>query len=148
MKIFVGGESLREQLRTAHGPILIDNQTAIGFVAKERLRDSENDQRIKSAANDCQDQGGDDCAANFRKECFHKLNEMERGDDEIDELDADERNDDAAEAIDEQVALQNGERAHRFVGHAAQRQRNQRDDDERVENDGAEDRAGRDCADA
>ena len=38
MKIFVGGEPLREQLRTAHGAILIDNQTAIGFVAKERLR--------------------------------------------------------------------------------------------------------------
>ena len=61
----------------------------------------------------------------------------------IDEFDADERNDDAAEAVDEQVALQNGERADRLVRHAAQRQRNQRDDDERVENDGAQDRAGR-----
>ena len=62
---------------------------------------------------------------------------------EIDELDADERNDDAAQAVDEQVALQNGERADRFVGDAAQRQRNQRDDDERVENDGAQNRARR-----
>ena len=67
---------------------------------------------------------------------------MERSNDEIDELDADERHDDATEAIDEQVALQDGEGAHRFVGHAAQGQRNQRDDDERVENDGAEDGAG------
>ena len=71
MKIFVGGEPLREQLRTAHGPILIDNQTAIGFVAKERLRDSENDERIKSAANDSQNNGGHDCAANMREEFFH-----------------------------------------------------------------------------
>src|SRR6476620_7408287 len=71
MKIFVGGEPLREQLRTAHGPILIDNQTAIGFVVKEHLRDSKDDERIKSAANDCQDQRGEDCAANFRKECLH-----------------------------------------------------------------------------
>ena len=118
-----------EQLRAAHGSVLIDDQTAVGFVAKERLRDSEDDERIKSAADDGQNQGGEDCAANFRKEFFHKLDEVERGDDEIDELDADERNDDAAEAVDEQVALQNGERAHRFVGHAAQRQRNQRDDD-------------------
>ena len=68
---------------------------------------------------------------------------MERSDDEIDELDADERHDDAAQAIDEQIALQNGQSAHRFVGHAAQRQRDQRDDDERVENDGAQDGAGR-----
>ena len=127
---------------------MIDNQTAIGFVAKERLRDSEDDKRIKSAANDGQDQGSEDCAANFREECFHKLDEMERGDDEIDELDADERNDDAAEAIDEQIALENREGAHRLVGDAAQRQRNQRDDDERVENDGAENGAGRDCAGA
>jgi len=50
---------------------LIDNQTAIGFVAKERLRDSKNDERIHSAANDRQDQGGEDGSANFRKECFH-----------------------------------------------------------------------------
>ena len=54
---------------------------------------------------------------------------MESSDDEIDELDADERNDDAAQAVDEQVALQNRERADRLVGDAAQRQRNQRDDD-------------------
>jgi hypothetical protein len=71
MKVFVGGEPLREQLRTAHCAILIDNQTAIGFVVKEHLRDSKDDERIKSAANDCQDQGGEDYAANFRKECFH-----------------------------------------------------------------------------
>ena len=54
---------------------------------------------------------------------------------DINGLDADERNDDAAEAVDEQVALQNGERADGLELHAAQRQRNQRDDDERVEND-------------
>ena len=73
---------------------------------------------------------------------------MECGDDEIDEFDPDEWNDDAAETVDEQIALEDGERAHRFVSDAAQRQRNQRDDDKRVENDGAQDRARRDCADA
>ena len=58
-------------------------------------------------------------------------------------FDADERDDDAAEAVDEQVALQNGQRADGLEFHAAQRQRNQRDDDERVENDGAQDGAVR-----
>ena len=52
-------------------------------------------------------------------------------------------NNDAAQAINEQVALQNRERADGLEFHAAQRQRNQRDDDQRVENDGAQDRAGR-----
>ena len=73
---------------------------------------------------------------------FHLLGQVKRGDDQIDQFDPDKRNDETAEAVDQQVALQNGERAHRFVSHAAQRQRNKCDDDERVENDGAEDRAG------
>jgi hypothetical protein len=62
-------------------------------------------------------------------------------DDDINGLDADEGDNHAAEAVDQQVALEHGERADRLVGHAFERQRNQRDDDERVEDDGAEDRA-------
>ena len=73
---------------------------------------------------------------------------MKRRDDEVDEFDADERNDNAAEAIDEQVALQDGERAHWLVCNATQGQRDQRDDDERVKNDGAQNGAGRSCASA
>jgi hypothetical protein len=124
VKIFVGGEPLREELRTAHRPISIQNQTAVSFVVEQGLRDSEDDERIKTAANNRQDQCSEDCAANFGKKFFHKLNEMESSDDEVDELDSDKRHDHAAEAIDEQVALENRERAHRFVGHAAQRERN------------------------
>src|SRR5277367_2632598 len=60
--------------------------------------------------------------------------EMQRGDRDVDGLDADERNDHAAEAVDKKIAGQNRGRAHRAVLHAAQRQRNQRDDDQRVEN--------------
>ena len=73
---------------------MIQNQAAVGFVAEERLRDSEDDERIKTAANNRQDQRGQDRAANFRKKFFHKLNEVESSDDDIDELDADERHDD------------------------------------------------------
>ena len=97
---------------------------------KSAWRDAKDDERIKAAANDGENQRGHDRAANFRKEFFHKLNEVEGGDDEIDDLDADERHDDAAEAVDEQVALQNRERADGPEFHAAQRQRNQRDDDQ------------------
>src|SRR5258708_37641994 len=59
--------------------------------------------------------------------------EMERGDQDVDGLDADERNDHAAEAVDKKIAGQNRGRADWTVGHAPQRQRNQRDDDQRVE---------------
>ena len=82
------------------------------------------------------------------EEFFHLLGQVKCGDDQVDQLDSDKRNDETAEAVDEQVALQDGERAHRFVSDAAQRQRNQRDDDERVENDGAQDRAGGGVQDA
>ena len=67
--------------------------------------------------------------------------EMQGGDDEVDDLDADERHDEAAEAVDQKVAAQQRGRADRPVGDALQRQRDQRDDDQRVEDDGRQDRA-------
>src|SRR5262245_44578887 len=52
--------------------------------------------------------------------------------DEVDELDADERRDQAPEAVDEQRAPQERRRPERPVAHAAQRQRDEQDDDDRV----------------
>lgn len=51
----------------------------------------------------------------------------------------DEWDDKSAEAADEQIPPQHFDRAERFVGNAFERQRDECDDDERVENDGAED---------
>ena len=48
---------------------------------------------------------------------------MEGYDDEVDQLDADEWHDDAAHAVDEQVALQNLRSAKRAEFHAAQGKR-------------------------
>src|SRR5882672_7274167 len=75
------------------------------------------------------------------KRSFMGLNEFESSDNDIDQFDGNELNNDSAHAIDKQVALQRREGANGRIFHAAQRQRDQRDDDERVENDGAEDRA-------
>ena len=61
--------------------------------------------------------------------------------DHVDQLDPDERYDDAADAVDQHVFAQDGVRAARAVGDASQRERDQRDDDERVEDDRREDRA-------
>src|ERR1035441_6868384 len=71
-----------------------------------------------------------------------RLDELHGGDDEVDELDANERDDDPAQAVNEQVALKHGEGADGRVFDAAQGQGNQRDNDEGVENDGAQDGAG------
>ncbi len=68
---------------------------------------------------------------------FMRLSEVESGDDDIDGLDANERNDDSADAIDEQVALQDFGRAERTEFHPLKRQRNKEDDDNRVEDDRA-----------
>src|SRR5271154_1997954 len=67
--------------------------------------------------------------------------EMQRGDHDVDGLDADERNNHAAETVDEKIAGQNRGRADRTILHTAQRERNQRDDDQRIEEDGRQNRA-------
>src|ERR1700685_1403550 len=67
--------------------------------------------------------------------------EMQRGDHDVDSLDADERNNHAAEAVDNKIASQNRGGADRTVRHPAERQRNQRDDDQRVENYSRQNRA-------
>src|SRR5688572_18932700 len=52
---------------------------------------------------------------------------------QVEQLDAHEGHDQAAEPVDEQVAAQHGRGGSRTVGDAAERQRDERDDDERVE---------------
>ena len=76
------------------------------------------------------------------------LGQVEGGDDDVDELDADEGGDDAADAVDEQVAAQQRGGGHGPVADAAQGERDERDDDERVEDDGREDGRLRRCAGA
>src|SRR5690349_20706070 len=61
-------------------------------------------------------------------------------DDEVDGLDPDERDDQPADAVDPQVPAEQRRGGGRPVAHAAQRQRDQRDDDQRVEDDRRGDR--------
>src|ERR1700733_8272331 len=61
---------------------------------------------------------------------------MQRDEDQVDELDEDERDDDAAYAVDPDVPAQDGRGAGRAESHAAQRQRDQGHDHQRVEDDG------------
>src|SRR5215469_7653781 len=63
-------------------------------------------------------------------------NEVEGRDENVNGLNADERHDDAAQTIDEEVATQERSRTDRSEGNSFERQWDQRDDDKRVENDG------------
>src|SRR6202050_2107773 len=63
---------------------------------------------------------------------------VQRDEDQVDELDEDERDDDAAHAVDPHVPPQDGGRARGTELDAPQCQRDQRHDDERVEDDGRE----------
>src|SRR5450432_843568 len=61
-------------------------------------------------------------------------------DEQIDELDEDERGDDASDPVDHQVSPQHRRGLLSAELHTSQRERDQGDDDQRVEDDGGEDR--------
>src|SRR6185437_6032766 len=61
--------------------------------------------------------------------------EADGGDNHVDRLDADERHDDAAETVDKKIASQDARRADRAVTDTFERQRDQSDNNERVEDD-------------
>ena len=100
--------------------------------------DAGDDQRVDQAQQDAGDDGVENGVDDV---LLHgvSLRQPNGGDEHVNELDADEWDDDAAESIDEEVALQQGSRGHRPVLHAAQSERDQRDDDQRVEDDRGED---------
>src|SRR5215470_8060725 len=69
------------------------------------------------------------------------LGQPQPRDHHVDNLDSDERNDYPADPIDQQVARQDRGGTERPILDPAQRERDERDNDERVENDRGKDRA-------
>src|ERR1700693_666861 len=74
-------------------------------------------------------------------DCFHSLGQMQRNQREVDDFDADKRRNESANSVDEEIANQNLRCANGAIFNSGKRERNQHDDDERVENDSAQDRA-------
>ena len=97
------------------------------------MRDAGDQQGISDAGNDSQPQQHDEGGFEFFQHGGLLLSQVQPDQYQVDGLDADERHDQAAEAVDQQVAIQDGGGAERAVGNAFQRQRDQRDDDQRVE---------------
>src|SRR5206468_13019549 len=71
------------------------------------------------------------------------LHQMQGDQDHVGELDARERNEDAAHAVDPDMPPQDGRGADRAVAHPLQGERDQRDDDESVEAGGGGGRGAR-----
>src|SRR5215813_9346744 len=69
------------------------------------------------------------------------LHETESHEDHVHELDPRKRYEDAAHPVDPKVAPEDGRRADGTVADAAEGQRDERDDDQGVEDDGGEDSA-------
>src|ERR1700722_8108707 len=62
-----------------------------------------------------------------------ELTQMNGSNDEVDELNAEKRSDEAANAVEKQVAPKQGLRRHGLVPDPTQCQRNKPDDDQRIE---------------
>src|SRR6476619_4034294 len=77
--------------------------------------------------------------AAWRRSVVTMSDPRNESDEQIDEENPGEGRYDAAQAVDQPVAAQQVRRAGRGVAHAAQGQRDERDDDQRVEDDGRED---------
>src|ERR1700728_3900915 len=80
-----------------------------------------------------------DCFAPLAMTVLSQLSQVQGGDHEVDGLDADKGNDDAAEAVDHQVTAQQRAGTDGPIRHALQGEWNQPDDDQRVEDDRRQD---------
>src|ERR1700745_2692254 len=65
--------------------------------------------------------------------------EMQGRNDNVDGLDADERDDDAADAVDPKIAAEQRAGADRAITHPFEGQWDERDNDQRIEDNGGED---------
>ena len=76
---------------------------------------------------------------------FHRR-QMEENKNLVDNPNPRERDEDAANAIDQHVSAKDGSRVHRAISNATQSQRNERHDNEGVKDYGGEYRGMRACA--
>ena len=132
--------------------IAVADQTAVRLVREDHLRDPGDRQRIDQAGDQREQQEDDDrgadCGLDVGAHGRVPSSEAEAADGQVDELDADERSDDPADAVDCEIAAQDFAGGRGPIFHALERERDQRRDDQRVEDDRRQDRAVSSCAGA
>ena len=89
------------------GAVAFD-QAAVGLLGNSDLRDAGHGQRIGDAGEQREQRQQHERGAKMGEHdsLLQAADREQRGDDEVDDLDADERHDDAAEPVDQQVAPQ------------------------------------------
>ena len=105
MQILRFGEILPDQVGADHLTRRIADQSAVRLAAKQRLGDAGDRERIGQASEEGEERDHHDRRAEVA-EHGGPLREADGGNRQVDELDADERRDDAAEAVDQEVAGQ------------------------------------------
>ena len=105
MEIFVVSEVLADQLGADHLAVLLD-QAAIGLMREESCAMPGHAERINETGNDRHNDDHHDRGTDLSQHGTRSSGKADSGDGEIDQLDADERHDDPANAIDQQVPAQ------------------------------------------
>jgi hypothetical protein len=111
--------------------ILVD-QLAIRLIVKQHLRETRNNERIDQTKND---RGNDGVEHGSDEMTTHKVSsgQVDGRNDDVDKLDTEERSHYPTDTIQNQVASQQRLGRHCFVTYPAKRQRNQPDNDQRIE---------------
>src|SRR4029077_13007221 len=134
VKVLVAREQLADQLGADDLAVALD-QAPLRLAGKDHLGNAGHRQRIDQSGDEREGEENDYGGTDFAQHDVFSSGEMQGGDREVDRLDADERDDHAAAAVDPQVAPQQWAGPDRAIAHAFERQRNERDDDQRVEDD-------------
>src|ERR1700675_2761946 len=133
MEVTVAGEILSDDSR-ADNLAIADDELSVSLVAHGELSECGDDERI----DDPEKNRGDNCVANGNnKRAAHEfcsLHQVQAFEGQVNQLDSNERRNDAANAVNDEVAAQQGLCGHGLILHALQRQRDKRDDDKSVEN--------------
>ncbi len=121
-EVFVVAEVLAYQLGADHLAVFLD-EAPIGLMRKDELSDPGHSERIDEAGDHRHDDDHHDRRSDLSQHEKQSSGKANGGDGEVDQLDADERHDDAAHAVDQQVSAQDRRGARRPIGDAAQTQR-------------------------
>jgi len=132
MKVPIGGKGLTDNQRSHNSSVLL-NQLAIRLRGKEELPQSRHRQRVEQPEHYRRYYGHHHCNSNVFFHNFFSRQMQERYDD-INQLDADERSNHSTHSINQQILPQQRGSPHRAVPDSSKGQRDESDNDQRVEN--------------
>jgi len=134
MKVPWLAELLTDQL-ASNCLAIVNYERPASLTWKNQLRDRSHDPRIDQSRHHDQHEREENSGTKLfpYHDIFLLLDRVNQDENDIDELDADEGDNEPADAVDDEIAAEDYSRRRRTVFHSSQRERNQSDDNERVE---------------